>query len=260
MSNIFYVYVHRKLSDNNVFYVGKGNGYRAYQKNKRNDFWQNVVKKHGYLVEIVLNNLTEQQAFNLEKELIKYYGRKNLCNLTDGGDGTSGHVQSCVTKKKLKEIAIKQFSCPIMIEEHKKREKKKWESLELREKMSNIIKEYEKDPEVRKKMSERAKKAWEKEGFREKMSKMRIEQFSTEEMKIKLSNGQKKRFENPKFLKEHQNRQEKLRKPVFCETTGKTYKSQSEAAKDLGISQGGISQVVKGSCKTYKGYVFKEIK
>lgn len=130
----------------------------------------------------------------------------------------------------------------------------------MRLKMSNIIKNISNKTEVKDKISKGVKNAWQREGFREKMSKIRTEQYSTAEMKEKLSNGQKKRFDNPVYLKEHQERQQKLCKPVFCETNGKTYKSQSDAAKDLNISQGGISQVIKGSCKTYKGYIFRRAK
>lgn len=63
MSNNFYIYAHRKLSDNTIFYIGKGSGYRAYSKKSRNKHWMNIVKKHGLNIEIVLINLTEDQAF-----------------------------------------------------------------------------------------------------------------------------------------------------------------------------------------------------
>ncbi len=75
MDNIFYVYVWYK---NNIpVYVGKGKGRRAY-RNKDVD------------VEIIQYNLTEQQAFDLEKVLISEYGRADLnegslWNLTNGG-------------------------------------------------------------------------------------------------------------------------------------------------------------------------------
>lgn len=75
MDNEFYVYVWWK--DGQPIYVGKGKNKRAY-RNKDVD------------VEIYKNNLTEEEAFNLEKQLIAQFGRADkeegtLLNLTDGG-------------------------------------------------------------------------------------------------------------------------------------------------------------------------------
>lgn len=92
-NNRFYVYVHRRKTDNSIFYVGKGTGYR-YKRTNRNIYWQNIVAKNGYYSEFVIKNLTESQAISLEVNLIKFYGRENLCNMTDGGEGMSGHVKS----------------------------------------------------------------------------------------------------------------------------------------------------------------------
>lgn len=88
----FYVYVHRKNSDGQIFYVGKGMGNRALSRHGRNNYWHNVVNKHGYTVEIVLDGIEEPIAFELECELIAFYGRENLTNLCDGGQGASGRM------------------------------------------------------------------------------------------------------------------------------------------------------------------------
>lgn len=86
----FYVYIHRRATDGSVFYVGKGHGSRATSKFGRNAYWSRIVKRHGFVAEIVLSGLQEWFAFEFERELIAYYGRSTLCNMTDGGDGTSG--------------------------------------------------------------------------------------------------------------------------------------------------------------------------
>lgn len=95
-NNIFYVYVHRRLTDSKPFYVGKGKGNRAFTSDGRNDYWKNTKDKHGFSVEIVFENLTEDEAFQCEKDTItefRYFGYP-LTNLTDGGDGTSGYKVS----------------------------------------------------------------------------------------------------------------------------------------------------------------------
>ena len=92
--NKFYVYVHRRKSDNKPFYVGKGCGKRAWKQDGRNEHWNRTFLKHGLTVEIVFDNLDEQTAFQAEKDTIsefKYFGYP-LTNKTDGGDGATGLV------------------------------------------------------------------------------------------------------------------------------------------------------------------------
>lgn len=89
--NDFYVYLHRKLSDGRVFYVGKGRGRRAYRgdKSSRSDKWLNTANKYGWRVEIVFDNLSEEDAYALEVDTIlemKYFNEP-LVNHNDGGRG-----------------------------------------------------------------------------------------------------------------------------------------------------------------------------
>lgn len=87
MRNDFYVYFHINPLTNKVFYIGKGNGKRAFNKKKRNIHWQRTVKKYGYIIDIAHENLTEEKAFELECQYIMWFGLKNLCNITKGGNG-----------------------------------------------------------------------------------------------------------------------------------------------------------------------------
>ena len=86
-TNLFYVYLHRRSHNGVVFYIGKGSGKRAWKKTSRSDYWKRIENKYGRNVEIVKDGLQEHEAFELEKELIAYYGRYTLCNLNDGGFG-----------------------------------------------------------------------------------------------------------------------------------------------------------------------------
>ena len=88
----YYVYGHYKINSDIPFYIGKGEGRRAYSKKNRNRHWQFLVEKHGYRIEIMCQYLTEIQALDIEKEFIKRFGRADLgcgplVNMTDGGDG-----------------------------------------------------------------------------------------------------------------------------------------------------------------------------
>jgi hypothetical protein len=91
------VYLHKRKSDNKVFYVGMGYKKRAYDFSSRNKFWINYVKKYGNpIVEIYKENLKKEDACKIEIKLIEQYGRRidgkgNLVNLSTGGEmGTIG--------------------------------------------------------------------------------------------------------------------------------------------------------------------------
>lgn len=101
-----YIYRHIRLDTNEIFYIGlggfdktekEGTYKRAFNKRRRNKIWNNIVSKTDYEVEIMLDDLTLEQAQEKEKEFIKLYGRKDLglgtlANMTDGGDGAIGLI------------------------------------------------------------------------------------------------------------------------------------------------------------------------
>jgi hypothetical protein len=90
---MFYTYIHRRLSDNKPFYVGKGRKKRVSSHKSRNAYWMNVVAKHGLKVEVVAPWRTEVEAFEHEKFLIWCFRDMgfSLTNRTDGGEGVSGY-------------------------------------------------------------------------------------------------------------------------------------------------------------------------
>jgi hypothetical protein len=101
---MYYVYQHKKADTNEIFYVGKGKGTRAFNATKRNPYWKRVVAKHGFNVEIIVDNLDEEFSFLVEMETIDAYKKRGitLSNLTNGGEGASGFIHSEEHKKKLK--------------------------------------------------------------------------------------------------------------------------------------------------------------
>jgi len=107
---MYFVYAHYKSDDQNglPFYIGKGKNKRDLST-YRNRFWKNIANKHGYIVKRVKDNLTEEQAWKLEKELIKSYGKLIdgtgcLCNISDGGEGAAGTIHTQETKDKWSKI------------------------------------------------------------------------------------------------------------------------------------------------------------
>ena len=93
--NKFYVYVHKYASGpkiGEVFYVGKGKGERCLDKRSRNRWWKSICKKYGFEAEILAYFKSEKCAFSFERAFISFFGRENLCNLTDGGDGVKSFI------------------------------------------------------------------------------------------------------------------------------------------------------------------------
>ena len=74
----YYVYLHRKATTGEVFYVGKGCKNRAWSSGGRSRLWKYIVNKHGYTVEIYQDCIQEWYAFELEVDLILKYGRIDL--------------------------------------------------------------------------------------------------------------------------------------------------------------------------------------
>lgn len=90
--NKFYVYAYCR-DDGTFYYIGKGSGRRSFVKRK------NGINPPSDKSKIVIlhDNLSENDAFLYESNLIKFYGRKDigtgiLRNMTDGGEGVSGWI------------------------------------------------------------------------------------------------------------------------------------------------------------------------
>ena len=56
-----YVYIHRRLDNNSVFYVGisskDDNFKRASYTHNRTNYWKNIAKLTGWSVEIISKNI-----------------------------------------------------------------------------------------------------------------------------------------------------------------------------------------------------------
>lgn len=118
----YFIYRHIRLDTNEVFYIGRGKAYtrlrrtknsrthgyveryyRAYCKANRNVFWDRIVAKTEFEVEIIFEADDIQLIFEKEIEFISLYGRRDLgkgtlVNLSDGGPGPSGMSAESIAK------------------------------------------------------------------------------------------------------------------------------------------------------------------
>lgn len=97
---MFYVYLYLR-EDGSPYYVGKGKGKRAYIQGGR----PCKMPSDPSRIKIHTNNLSEDQAFSLEKELIATFKRKCdggiLHNMSLGGEGSSGRIPGPETRKRM---------------------------------------------------------------------------------------------------------------------------------------------------------------
>lgn len=88
MGNKYYVYAHKYLDRDGVFYVGKGSGGRRFKTCNRSTYWKRLVAKYGFKSFVLEDNLTEEEALKREVYWIAHYKSTGQCeaNLTNGGD------------------------------------------------------------------------------------------------------------------------------------------------------------------------------
>jgi len=103
---MYYVYSYLR-EDYSPYYIGKGSGKRAYTKGPK----EVKPPRDKSRVRIIKADLTEEEAFLLEKLYILMFGRIDLDtgilrNKSDGGDGASGAIRSEETREKLRQANL----------------------------------------------------------------------------------------------------------------------------------------------------------
>jgi len=210
-SKSFYVYVHRRATDGRVFYVGKGSGSRSHSSHQRSKYWKNIVAKHGYITEIVQNNILEWWSLELECELIAFYGRDSLCNHTDGGEGISGYSHTQAAKDKIKKSNIGKIVS---------------DSTRMKLSENNPMK----NPVTAKKAGRKGRVM--SEEWLEKLRLSKIGTKRSEETKQKMRDNNK--MKDPEVAKKVsdalKNKPKKTSRSIICVETNQLFKTVSEAA------------------------------
>ena len=86
--NRFYTYAYLRKGDRTPYYIGKGTGKRAYDRHTH----RVKVPDDRDRIIFLKENISEREAWDHEREMIQFYGRKDLGtgilrNLSDGGEG-----------------------------------------------------------------------------------------------------------------------------------------------------------------------------
>jgi hypothetical protein len=115
---MFYVYLLKDGLTGAVFYVGKGTGNRRSKhlsiargnsKNRQrnpklyNKIADLLANSIPIISDVIFESVDEEICLKYEVAKICEIGLDNLCNLTNGGEGTSGYKISDESRKKLSE-------------------------------------------------------------------------------------------------------------------------------------------------------------
>ena len=235
------LYRHVRLDKNEIFYVGIAKRKnRPYESGpRRSSFWNKIVSKTKYEVEILFDNLSWSQAKEKEIEFIKLYGRKDLntgtlVNMTDGGDGSLNPCLS--TRLKISE----------------KSKNKIWtdESRDKLSKSKSGVNHHmygltgDKSPAYGKKHSQETK---------DKISKSRLGFVVDREVVNKIADKLRGRKRNPNIgiaVIEHHS------KIVLDTQNGIYYKSAKEAAEILNIKYSTIKCWLNGSRRNPSNLIY----
>lgn len=244
--NKYYVYVYKRKDNGNVFYIGKGCNNRDISIAGHNKYCRNIANKYGCDVERIYENLTEQQALELEEKTIKYYvydlgysialtndfelrdrsNEKFLCNHTLGGDGTSGsHRMSNEEREKRRKRLLGDNNIA----------KRK----DVREKLSKHARENNSfaKPEVIAKISEKRKAMLNNPEIKAERSKKYKEFYKTERGKLAIEKARETR--KNKHYSAHN------AKKLYCLETNKIYNSLTEFQNIYGVDRHKINKLFK---------------
>ena len=204
----FYVYVMFRHDTGEPFYVGKGHGPRAAYslRDKHNCHKSGIIKKakkEGVEIPVVkiAVDLLEKDAFKIEVAMIAAIGREPrgpLVNLTDGGDGTSGHVVSPKARETLRAATKAQMTDEVR-EQMRRRGVEQFSSQEARDAMSAACRIAQNRPETKAANKARCSEQAKDSSFRARLGEISRAYNSTDDARRFNSESAKARWATPVY-------------------------------------------------------------
>ena len=244
----YYVYAWYIKDTKEIFYIGKGSNKRYKIKKRENKAFMNILENNECDSEILVDNLTEEDAFQLEKVFIAYF-KDISSNLTNVGEG--GENPPRITGKRPKEWANKiresQIEFYKIHPEYKEAASKRLKDFlktDAGKAFSQKSLETRQGQEFRLAQAERCQKANRTTEYRIRQSELMKEIYKSDELRARERGANNPRAQGV--------RQYDLEMNFISE-----YSTITEAAKSLGISISRISDAARGNRKTAGGYIWK---
>lgn len=211
-STTFYVYALARpiKKDWKIFYIGKGTKRRVFRHELEarrgcicwkcrtiRKAWREGGEIQRY---ILLTTEDEQEAFDYEKEMIALHGRGNLCNQTDGGEGSSGWKATEEDKKKRSEVNRRTHKAdPTIRARIREAQRLRFADPAARAKQSTLLKQIYTDPEMRRQAGVGSKRAWQDPVMREKRIAGIREYVRTPERREQMKAESERRWADPEY-------------------------------------------------------------
>lgn len=245
----YYVYAWFYKDSGKVFYIGKGSKYRYRSRKRDNPKLVEIINNNDCDSKILIGNLSEEEAFEAEKEQIEYYRKNNhpLINIQDGGHkppSTEGIKRSEETKNKMSSSMKEYYSKnPEKKEEISFRMKQYFQTDEGKEFRRKSL-ESRRTEEFRKAQSERSRKANNTQEYIEKQSEIIKEMWKSDSYREAHSGKNNCRSQTVQ--------QFDLDGNFISE-----YETVTIASKKTGVCHSKICAVARGDRKTAGGYIWK---
>lgn len=266
MERRYYVYAYIRLDTNTYFYIGKGTcrRYKRIDINNRNPHFVNIINKTDCKVVIIQDDLTQEEALNLERFMINLLinkfdysiniegferKKKHLTNMSLGGDGCTGYRHTEEQRIKMSE-ASKGRPSPM---KGKNRPKEECEKISANAKVNPNygMKGKHHTEESRKKMSEtKSEREYHYEVSDEHKAKISASKMGHEvddETRSKISNTLKGKMTGSKNGNSKQ---------IMCITTSEIFECSRDACKKYNLQPANLCRALKKH-KPIKGLLFE---
>lgn len=227
MNKTYYVYEWFIIDTKEIFHVGMGSGNRMFNITSRNDYFKRIINKHKCDVRIYKNNLTQEEAYLLEKERIRQLKEINQAktNFHEGGKG--GNTFKYLPEYRLNEIKNK-------IGEHSLN---KWKDEKVRNNITNSIRNGMNKSGVKEKISTKTKEAMSRKEVRDKLLEK-----NAQPVILKYKNGKIIEFDtNGDFRRYIKNKYNASTRIVYKLLTGEPFVVSTRSRNTLSELEGAVA-------------------